>query len=260
MLKVDYLDYDCKHVAWVKDHTIRLTPFGGAKLIWDLPYIPLNLGPEPEMIRGILVENGKSALRRHGRQLVEYGGPALKKIEDRWVKFNACMICLPSDPAGLANEVLPPQPHGRVMLDPETWERIDPSGHAVPNIRRVSLESVKEDDEKVMLLNSFVYGYSLGDKTLGMSFESISVLLMMLTFFPLGKFSVTKTSDAKWSDGAFSKLVSDEEVKSFVHELVSEHRARVNKAFDDIVHDKGKGLVGPLGGVPGVGKASRKGE
>lgn len=53
------------------------------------------------------------------------------------------------------------------MLDPQTWERTQPSNCAVPSLDTMSTQSLTEDDEKVMLLSSYVYGYSLGDKTWG---------------------------------------------------------------------------------------------
>lgn len=76
----------------------------------------------------------------------------------------------------------------------------------------------------------------------------------MLTDGYLGKFSVSQTSDANWNDDAFKALVLDENVKEFVHDLVTEHKSGNSRAFDDIVRDKGKGLVGLLAGSPGVGK------
>lgn len=76
----------------------------------------------------------------------------------------------------------------------------------------------------------------------------------MLTNGCLGKFIISQTSDANWNDDAFKALVLDESVKEFVHDLVTEHKSRDNKAFDDIVRDKGRSLVGLLAGSPGVGK------
>jgi hypothetical protein len=73
--------------------------------------------------------------------------------------------------------------------------------------------------------------------------------------FVKGKFSVAQTSEPQWNDDAFKALVLEEDMKSFIHDLVSEHRVADGK-FDDIIRDKGRGLVGLLAGPPGVGKAS----
>lgn len=74
--------------------------------------------------------------------------------------------------------------------------------------------------------------------------------------FGAGKFSVSQTAETDWNDKAFEGLVLDEEVKTFVRDLVAEHKSADNKSFDDIVRDKGRGLVGLLAGSPGVGKVS----
>lgn len=53
------------------------------------------------------------------------------------------------------------------MLDPETWDRIEPSNPAVPSVDSLTSKEVEEDEEKLMLVSTIVYGYSLGDKTWG---------------------------------------------------------------------------------------------
>ncbi|KAF6810078.1 AAA family [Colletotrichum musicola] len=65
---------------------------------------------------------------------------------------------------------------------------------------------------------------------------------------------MSQTSDANWNDDAFKALVLDENIKEFIHDLVTEHKSGDKKAFDDVVRDKGRGLVGLLAGSPGVGK------
>lgn len=72
--------------------------------------------------------------------------------------------------------------------------------------------------------------------------------------FRTGKFGVCQTTKADWNDEAFEALVLDEGLKSFIRDLVAEHRVTNNKPFDNIVRDKGRGLFGLLAGSPGVGK------
>ncbi len=62
------------------------------------------------------------------------------------------------------------QVHGRVMLDPETSELTHPGANGVPSINTISRKSLENDDEKMLLVNSLVYGYSLGDKIWGKVF------------------------------------------------------------------------------------------
>jgi hypothetical protein len=65
--------------------------------------------------------------------------------------------------------------------------------------------------------------------------------------------AVSALSDITWNDQAFKKLVIDEKRRQLIHALVRAHR-QDEAAFDDIVQNKGKGLVGLLCGNPGVGK------
>ncbi|KAI0180993.1 P-loop containing nucleoside triphosphate hydrolase protein [Hypoxylon sp. FL1284] len=213
ILNVKYVDSNGEDVGWVENETLQTPWFPDVRSLWSLRYIPLNLGPDPESTRSRLIANGRAAIARHGRQLVEYKGPGLRRIRDQWVKFNS---------------------HGRVMLDPETWVRTHPEDNPVPSISSISLKSLKEDEDKLMLVSSIVFGYSMGDQI-------------------WGKFAVTDTADPEWNDDAFQELVLKKDVKNFIHDLVSEHRVAGSK-FDDIIRDKGRGLVGLLAGPPGVGK------
>lgn len=88
VLTVDYIDSNGKDVGWVKSHQLQIPWFSGVKHIWTLQYTPLELGPEPNVFRKRLIEQGRLALKRHGQQLVEYKGPGLKKGERDWFKFN----------------------------------------------------------------------------------------------------------------------------------------------------------------------------
>ncbi|KAJ9143519.1 AAA family ATPase [Pleurostoma richardsiae] len=214
VLSVDYIDYDGEGVGWVKGHMLKLPWFDGVRTIWKLNYIPLDTGPDPARIKKLLLNNGKEAIKRHGRGLVEYQGSALTQHRNDWIKFHS---------------------HGRVMLDPETWSRTQPQSNPIPSISHISQKSLLEDDEKLMVVNSLVYGYSMGDQI-------------------WGQFSVSQMRDPEWNDDAFEALVLEEDLKHFVRDLVSEHKAGNSEAFDDVIRDKGKGLVGLLNGPPGVGK------
>lgn len=61
------------------------------------------------------------------------------------------------------------------MLDPETWERMEPNNSAVPSVEAITSKALMEDNEKLMLLNTMVYGYNLGDKTWGKSHSLLSI-------------------------------------------------------------------------------------
>lgn len=68
-------------------------------------------------------------------------------------------------------------------------------------------------------------------------------------------FEVEKFADVKWNEDAFDKLAIAEDRRRIVLSLVKAHR-KDDSGFDDIVQNKGKGLVGLLSGSPGVGKTS----
>ncbi|KAI9647059.1 hypothetical protein NHQ30_005061 [Ciborinia camelliae] len=68
-----------------------------------------------------------------------------------------------------------------------------------------------------------------------------------------GQFSVNGMTDIVWNEDAFKKLVIDETRRKLIHALVRSHR-QDDASFDDIIENKGKGLVGLLSGSPGVGK------
>lgn len=64
---------------------------------------------------------------------------------------------------------------------------------------------------------------------------------------------VEAMKDIQWNHEAFQKLVIDEDRRQLVHALVKAHRNDAT-TFDDIIQNKGQGLVGLLSGAPGVGK------
>lgn len=62
---------------------------------------------------------------------------------------------------------------------------------------------------------------------------------------------MSSLTDVVWDTEIIDNLVIPEDQKDFIRALVESH---LNSGFDDIVRDKGKGLVGLLSGPPGVGK------
>lgn len=59
--------------------------------------------------------------------------------------------------------------------------------------------------------------------------------------------------DIAWNEDAFSKLAIADTRRRIIHGLVKAHRNNETE-FDDIIENKGKGMVGLLTGSPGVGK------
>lgn len=112
------------------------------------------------------------------------------------------------------------------------------------------------EDRLLMLMNTVVYGFCLGDKIWGLA-PFLDDSLCSTADKSTGSFSIARCKTVAWEDSVFDSLVLDERRKQFVHDLVHEHRAQAKESFDDIIRDKGKGLVGLLSGPPGVGKVSQ---
>ncbi len=68
-----------------------------------------------------------------------------------------------------------------------------------------------------------------------------------------GAFAISRISDICWDEAIFDALVLSGTQKRLIRTLVLSHVSQ-SSSFDDIVHEKGKGLVGLLVGPPGVGK------
>lgn len=146
------------------------------------------------------------------------------------------------------------------MIDPITFNQIEPNNAIVPIIRRPITGRNLSDDEKI-LLNPLLYGFSLGDKLWGETFLPASLLTIMdhdsvaNLCLPLGAFAVARLEDVAWNDSMIESLVMSQERKDFIRHLIRHHGHRDAKhVFDDLVRDKGKGLIGLLAGPPGVGK------
>ena len=62
------------------------------------------------------------------------------------------------------------QVHGRVMLDPEIFEKLVPfNDHiVVPNVKPLNADQLT--DEQVMTVSTLLFGFSLGDKIWGQSY------------------------------------------------------------------------------------------
>ncbi|TDZ32480.1 26S proteasome regulatory subunit 4 [Colletotrichum spinosum] len=167
-------------------------------------------------VKDELLQRGSWLLRLHGRHLKEYRGHALQKSDKgSWVKFNS---------------------HGRVMLDPATLTHLRPMNNNL--VPRIQTQMRRKDltDEEILMVNPLLYGFSFGDKT-------------------WGAFSYAQIHDVEWKDTIIDSLVLPQEKKDFIQVLIKTHgRQSPGGSFDDIVIDKGKGLVGLLVGTPGVGK------
>ncbi|THY43712.1 P-loop containing nucleoside triphosphate hydrolase protein [Aureobasidium pullulans] len=89
-------------------------------------------------------------------------------------------------------------------------------------------------DEQCLLASALVHGFSFTHKK-------------WIDMF------VDELSPVKWNEDCFDQLVLERRQKKLVQALVTEHISDKND-FDDIIKNKGKGLIMVLHGPPGVGK------
>lgn len=89
-------------------------------------------------------------------------------------------------------------------------------------------------DEQLLICAYWLNGFSLSQKQ-------------------WGSFAVSSCTDIEWNELAFQKLVIPKKHRDMVYALVKAHR-QDDTTFDDLIQNKGKGLIGLLTGSPGVGK------
>ena len=223
VISVESLDSDGRRFGYVKKK-ITVGQFGATTSITDLRIYPLEEHPKHEEERAYLMKRAHKALSLQGRHLQEYEGHALEPETDPNLRHNPHVPRFKKFTS-----------HGRVMLDPALYEVVDPTNYMTPVIERVvQLEDVRDEDK--ILMHSMLYGFSLGDKV-------------------WGGFSVSRLSAVDWNPSVFDSVIIDGGRKKFLESLVRNHSSRTaQNSFDDIVRDKGKGLVGLFCGPPGLGK------
>lgn len=122
------------------------------------------------------------------------------------------------------------------MIDPVSfWAHNSDSKLNKPSVYPVdwmSMEGLSDDDH--LICAYWINGFSLTHKR-------------------WCQMAVEATEDVQWNHQAFQKLVIDEDRRQLIHALVKSHRNDAT-TFDDVIANKGQGLVGLLSGSPGVGK------
>ena len=89
-------------------------------------------------------------------------------------------------------------------------------------------------EEQALLAPARVRGFTLSNKTWAF-------------------FLVTGLTEITWNHDAFAKLEIDPVMKTYIQALVESH-SLTETTFDDLIADKGKGLILLLHGPPGTGK------
>ncbi|KAG8530800.1 uncharacterized protein KY384_004157 [Bacidia gigantensis] len=204
---------------------LEINGFTGARKITNLPVYPLSCDPEHDKVRKDLVSRGRLYLSLvDSPTCMEYTySHAVKEVQ----------MLTPSDTSKLYKF----NGEGRVMLDsfafgshnPEAMKLMNPLVYAQDQILTRDLT-----EDQLLVCAYWINGFSFTAKV-------------------WGQFALIGCTEVVWNEGAFQKIVIREERRRIIHGLVKAHR-QDETAFDDIVQNKGRGLVGLLTGNPGVGK------
>lgn len=247
-LNVDFIDFDGESFG-KRNENISIPKFSGTAPVTSLNAFPLARHHDALNISRTLIARGRKweKINAAGQSFLDYRGIA---VSASW----------------------PPKRYNidsRVMMDTATFHRIEANQafgvvalpltdaqKAKATLRKndpyvLSVTNGQEDmlfveveplsDEQCLLATPVLRGFSFTEK-------------LFLEFF------VDNTSEIEWNTSCFEQLVLPDGPKDLVQALVAEHTQRNAKTntkganFDDIVKNKGLGLILVLHGPPGVGK------
>ncbi|KAJ5168141.1 uncharacterized protein N7482_003735 [Penicillium canariense] len=202
--------------------TLEIDKYDGSRKIESLNCYPISHHPGESVIRERLITRGRKYL-----SLLEK--PACR---DYFVTYGVKEKILPD---GLSKSEMF-NAMGRVVADPEGYyfhnSSSDLNRPLVWSEDELSRNSLSDD--QLLTCASWINGFSLSSKT-------------------WCQLAVTSLTNIKWNNLAFERLVLEETRRELIHGLVKAH-GKDEAAFDDIVENKGKGLIALLTGSPGVGK------
>ncbi|KAF8422936.1 P-loop containing nucleoside triphosphate hydrolase protein [Tirmania nivea] len=259
------IDHDGFNFGYVAS-AAGVPPFEGTLPIASLPAVPLEFLPDAAKVVEELVERGRKSekLQCSGSSYMVYKGRALGPIVDERRTYYSI--------------------NGRVMVDPNTFARINP--YRAINITSLqSTNPFKFENEREWWnrdRDAFEDGHNgvkidldinntkhdITEKTIDRSGKFYIPLTdeqaamvhpfargFALTEKKWAEFAVADLKEVEWVPDAFNKLVLPEEQKELILSLVE--AAPTDNAkykFDDFIPSKGLGLVAVLHGPPGVGK------
>ncbi|KAL8686930.1 MAG: hypothetical protein Q9218_006760 [Villophora microphyllina] len=196
---------------------LRVPSFDGARKIDELTCFPLTFHSGEKTIRSGLVDRGRTYVSLLDAKCQEYSGAAAMEVE----KFDN-------------NKIQKFNCTGRVMVDPVTFRLQNMSSALVQYVSTTNRNPASLSEDDLLLCTGTVLGFSFSTKA-------------------WAAFAITPLRPVVWNEEAFKKLVIGPKQRTLVHTLVKAHGRGQNEE-DDIIQDKGKGLIGLLSGSPGVGK------
>lgn len=199
------------------DHEYYFGGFIGKCKLLDLGIIPVNSNPE---LQKKLIERGQKYIDITANpSYYAYKGDLLRK---RWRSETAFRAT------------------GRVMVDFPSMQEMDPNynmyfgGNDDDNRQGYKVkDSIQIDDNILMTLSPYVYGFSFLSKV-------------------WGELKVENISPIKFREDAYDKLVMEEDQKSMILSLVETQLEGGHRS--DLIDGKGGGCIFLLAGEPGTGK------
>ncbi|KAK5942842.1 hypothetical protein PMZ80_005408 [Knufia obscura] len=244
-LNVDYIDYDGDDFG-TRSQTLSVPRFSGAAPVTALNAFPLARHPKALEISKQLIARGKKweEINAAGQSFMDYKGIAMKTT-------------------------FPPGRHNidcRVMIDTATFHRIEADDTF--NVTALPLSDAQKAKATLLQNDPDVLSVTNGDKDLLLVDREPLTDEQRLMATPMTRgfaftdklfldFFVDNLTPIEWNTSCFEQLVLPTSQKELVQALVAEHTQRDNgsgKSFDDIVKNKGLGLILVLHGPPGVGK------
>ncbi|KAI4248358.1 MAG: hypothetical protein LQ352_005929 [Teloschistes flavicans] len=196
---------------------IRVPVFDGARKIEELPGFPLTFHSQEKAVRSELIDRGRTYVSLLDAKCQEYSGAAAMEVE----KFGN-------------NRIQKFNCTGRVMIDPVTFRLQNMTSDLIQYVAETNRDPKTISEDDLMMCTGTILGFSFSTKA-------------------WAAFAITPLKHVIWNEEAFKKLVIGPKQRTLVHTLVKAH-GRGQSEDDDIIQDKGKGLVGLLSGSPGVGK------
>ncbi|KAM5475665.1 hypothetical protein MauCBS54593_001357 [Microsporum audouinii] len=232
-----YFDFDGKVFGQVEG-SARIDYFPGAVYISKLKAFPLQYHPAKEDVEFRLRKCGKKFLDMMFGRHCHYEGVAFFEMEN-----------------GKKHRV---PVSGRIMVDARRFQQVN-LGYPklLSKIASIDMFSGSVDTiftERVM---------SSGKKINDLSESDLLVFAPTMLGFSLdekfwGEFAIENTSEIKWLDEPFNRLVIPQKKKDIMLAVADRYLRPANERkeiqFDDFIPKKGKGAVILLAGPPGVGK------
>ena len=244
-LSMEYIDYDGDEFG-TRNITINVPKFTGAQPVTALNAFPLARHVSALDISKKLIERGKKweEVNGAGQSFMDYRGIAV-------------------------DQQCPPHRYNvncRVMIDCATFHRIEADdAFGVTSLPLTDAQKAKatlmQNDPMVLEITNGNKDILLVDREPLTDEQRLMATPIVRGFAFTEKlfleFFVDGLTPIKWNTDCFEQLVLPTSQKELVQALVAEHSQRTDaggKGFDDIVKNKGLGLILVLHGPPGVGK------